>query len=494
MRLLPAIFLGCTLGLGMAVAADEPAAKAPEPTPKAGEPTPKTVEPAKSGKAVVYVIPVREEIGDPILYIMRRGLKEAIERKADAVVLDMETPGGRADVMLEIMEALDKFQGERITYVNSEAGSAGAIIAAVTDEIYFAPKGVMGAAEVVTGDGEDLSSAMKRKIDSYLSAKIETYTRKDPRRADVIKAMRIADFELKLDDKVIKSKGELLTLTAERAIALYGDPPTPLLATGIAKDLDSLLAAKFPDRGFEKIELQVTWSEKLAQWLAVVSPILMGLGLLALFVEFKTPGFGWMGATGIILMLLVFFGHYSAGLSGHEPALLFGIGVLLVAVELLFFPGTAVAAVTGVAFMLVSLIWAGADLWPNEPFAVSFSGDVLMRPVLHLVVALAIAVASFAAVAKYLPQTSLYRNLVVSSAPEGPAQMAGVAPERSMSLRELIGLEGVATTGLFPSGEIEIAGRRYQAMLELGSAPVNTRVRVVGYSDFGLKVERSGET
>ena len=83
---------------------------------------------APGKKALVYVIPVREEINKPTLYILRRGLKEAIEQKADAVVLDMNTPGGALDVTFEIMEALDKFPGQTVTFVNKEAMSAGAFI------------------------------------------------------------------------------------------------------------------------------------------------------------------------------------------------------------------------------------------------------------------------------------------------------------------------------------------------------------------------------
>ena len=51
---------------------------------------------------------MRDQIGSPVLYMLRRGLKEAIERKADAVLLDMDTPGGALDVTFEIMEALAK--------------------------------------------------------------------------------------------------------------------------------------------------------------------------------------------------------------------------------------------------------------------------------------------------------------------------------------------------------------------------------------------------
>ncbi|HWA24417.1 MAG TPA: NfeD family protein [Lacunisphaera sp.] len=458
---------------------------------RAGEPAALRAGASPAKGTVVFVIPVREEINSPTLFTLRRGLKEAIERKADVVILDMDTPGGEGKVMLEIMEALDKFPGRKITYVNNEAISAGAIIAAVSDEIYFAPRGVMGAADVVQASGADLPETLKRKVDSYIGAKIEAYSRQDPRRASVLKAMRLPDFELKLDDKVIKSKGELLTLTADKAITLYGEPPTPLLAAGIATSLDALLATKYGGQGVEKVELKVTWSEELAQYLTAITPILMGLGMLALFIEFKTPGFGWPGTIGIILLALVFIGNYVAGLSGHEPALIFVVGILLVAAELFFFPGVVVVALAGVIFMLAALVWAGADYWPNQPMAVNFSGTMLMQPVINLALALAITVVLGALAMKYLPNTPLYRHLALQAAPAGPAQVAGMAPAAAGGLERLVGRTGLAVTGLFPSGQVEVDGRRYEAKLEMGSAPANTPVRVVGHTDFGLKVEKT---
>src|SRR5207248_4166995 len=84
-------------------------------------------EPAAKPARVV-VIPVRDEIAAPELFIIRRGLKEAIAQDAELVVLDMKTPGGALDTTFEIMEALAKFPGHTITYVNPEAMSAGAFI------------------------------------------------------------------------------------------------------------------------------------------------------------------------------------------------------------------------------------------------------------------------------------------------------------------------------------------------------------------------------
>ena len=113
----------------------------------AAEPNGDAVPVTKRVKMTVLVIPVRDEIGSPVLYLLRRGLKEAEREKADLVVLDMKTPGGALDTTFDIMEALAKFSGRTITYVDSEAMSAGAFIAASTDEIWFSPNGVIGASD-----------------------------------------------------------------------------------------------------------------------------------------------------------------------------------------------------------------------------------------------------------------------------------------------------------------------------------------------------------
>ena len=101
---------------------------------------------ASAKPAVVFVIPVKGEIANPVLYILRRGLKEAIAQKADLVVLDMQTLGGAADTALDMMGALEKYPGPTITYVDNQAMSAGAFIASATQEIWYAPDGVVGAA------------------------------------------------------------------------------------------------------------------------------------------------------------------------------------------------------------------------------------------------------------------------------------------------------------------------------------------------------------
>ena len=463
---------------------------------RAAEPTAAAAPalPLPGKKTVVYVIPVKDEINSPTLFILRRGLKEAIEQKADVVLLDMDTPGGALDVTFEIMEALEKFPGKKLTFVDREAMSAGAFISAVTDEIYFVPNGVIGAAAPVMATGGEIDKSMKQKIVSYLRARMRASSEGKGYRGQVISAMIDEDYELKIGEKILKPKGELLSLTATEAMEKYGEPPQALLGAGKAADIPALLTGKFGANGYEIRNFQVTWSEKLAKYLTTISPILMGLGIFALFVEFKTPGFGWIGATGIVLLALVFLGNYVAGLSGHEPALLFVIGVSLVAAELIFFPGLVVVALTGVIFMLGSLVWAGADYWPSQPMNVNFSGDMLMQPVLNLSLAVLIATGLFAAFLKYLPKTALFQHLAVQGASVTAAQHAGVASPAAGMIEGLTGRRGVAITGLFPSGEVEVDGKRYQAKVNLGTVDANAPIVVTGHTDFGLMVEKANST
>lgn len=467
------------LGGAMTLKAVEPP---PAPTIEARAAV--SAKPAK--KVIAYVIPVRDQIAKPIFYIIRRGLKEAIEQKADVVVLDMETPGGALDVTFDIMEALGKFSGATITFVDKEAMSAGAFISAVTDEIYFTPDAVIGAAAPVTSVGGDIDGTMKLKITSYLKARVRAISEGKGYRGQVISAMIDADSELKIGETVIKSKGELLSLTASEANKTYGEPPQALLAAGIAKDIDALLAQKYGAGNFEVRQFQVTWSETLAQYLTRFSPILMGLGLLAVFIEFKTPGFGFFGISGIVLLGLVFFGHYIAGLSGNEPAILFAAGLLLLGVELVFFPGLVAPALIGVACMMISLLWAMADIWPNQP--ISLSGEIFIAPAMNLGLALVIAVGLAVALMRFLPKAWFWDRLVLSAAIDANSQMAAASPHTAR--HTLVGAEGIAVTDMFPSGEVEIAGRRYQARLDLGHIAAGAAVVVKSGSDFNLIVER----
>ncbi len=441
-------------------------------------------------QAKVVVIPIHDEIAKPVLYIIRRGLKEAIEQNVDTIVLDIDTPGGQLDVTFDILKALEKFPGKTVSYINREAMSAGAIISAGTDEIYFSPGGVIGAAAPVLSDGGDIGETMKEKLVSYLTARMRAISEGRGYRGVVISAMIDSDSELKIGEQVIKEKGKLLSLTAQEAMKSYGDPAQPLLGAGIADDLDDLLNKLHGSSNYSVTTLEITWSEGIAQYINAITPILMSLGLLALFIEFKTPGFGVFGITGIVLLGVVFLGQFVAGLSGHEPALFFMLGASLIAIELFLFPGTLALGLTGALLMFVSLVWAMTDLWPREP--IPFSGDVFVRPLATVMGGVILAVVLFLSLIRFLPRGGLWGNMVlhavVGGEPEAARALVG-GGRHEPAARSLIGEKGIAATALFPSGQVEISGRRYEARLAVGYADAGTPVRVTGLAEFGLTVE-----
>ena len=429
----------------------------------------------------VYVIPVTEAIDAPNLFILRRGLKEAIAHEVDVVVLDMDTPGGRVDICLEMMEILDRFEGETITYVNEDAISAGSFIAAATEAIYFSPRGKMGASAVIQGTGEDVPETARQKIESYLRANIRVMSAAYPYRAEVIRAMMDADYELKIGDEVIKPAGELLTLTAEEAVKMYGDPPMPLLGAGIYDSTEALLASRYGEDGYTIEAFEVTYSESWAKWMQAFAPALMGLGLLLLFIEFKTPGWGIFGIGGIIAIAVFFISQHIAGLAGNEVIFVFLLGVLLVLVELLLMPGVIIAGLAGIVLMLGSLLWAMVDYWPGGQM--DFTLEMFEKPVQQLMYGLTIAIVGAFLMVRFLKGSWLGRQLVLQEV------VGSGTPLEAETISKMVGVVGVVCKPLHPVGEIEIAGERHAARCEVGTLEAGAQVRVLRVSDFNLIVE-----
>ena len=292
------------------------------------------------------------------------------------------------------------------------------------------------------------------------------------------------DKEFKIGEDVIKEKGSLLSLTATEAMKQYGSPPVPLLGAGISENLDDLLDGIHGAGNWTASQLQITWSEKLASFLNSVTPLLMGAGLLLLFIEFKTPGFGLFGISGGVLLAIVFAAQFTAGLSGHEPALFFALGVLLVLVELFFFPGSIAFAVAGVALMLGSLVWSMADLWPDQP--VSFTAEIFLRPLANVTVGVSLAIVLFFVMLRYLPNGGPWGGMILEAAVKGEPvpKFGGVTLESP-----LVGRPAIAVTSLFPSGQVEVDGRRYEAKLAVGFAEAGTPLVIKRQGEFSLEVE-----
>jgi membrane-bound serine protease (ClpP class) len=406
----------------------------------------------------------------------------------------MDTPGGELGVTLEIMqeiiESFDRFDGSIITYVNREAISAGAYIAIATNEIAFAPYAQIGAAEAVSGGGGNIDSSMKRKVNSYLKAKIRSYSGNYRYRSRVMGSMMDANETLLIDGKpplaadgsIIQKEGELLTLTAEEAVMQYGDPPQPLLGIGIYETVETLLDEKFGAGNYKLTKMEINWAEKVGLWLNSIGPIIIGIGLLGLFIEFKTPGFGLFGIAGIVFVLIFFGSKYVSGLAGQEEILVFLLGVSLVVVELFLFPGLIFPAIIGLCMIIGSILWAMVDVWPNTDFA--WSVATFKGPIKELSYAILITIGLVLLLTRILPKTTVWNKLILSST-VGDATINNATQVES---EPVVGALGKSVSELYPIGQVELEGGRYEARSSLGKISKGVVIKVTGKDDHGLIV------
>jgi membrane-bound serine protease (ClpP class) len=403
-------------------------------------------------KGDTVVIPLNGEISPPTFLFLRRAVKAAEAAGAGAIVIEMNTYGGRLDTAAEITGVLNRSTIPTYTFINTNAGSAGSLIALATRYIYMSPVSAIGAAAPVLATGADLPATEKEKTLSYWSALVRSSSMRNGHNPDIGEAFMDKEKEVKIGDRVVHAKGSLLTLNAQEATEVINGKP--LLAAGVADSVADLIK-KAGLKG-ATVSVEPSGFERLAFWITALAPLLLLVGIICAYIEFKMPGVSAPGIIAVICFALFFAGHYLAGLAGWEVAALFVVGLILVVVEVLFFGhSTIVIGVVGVFLMLGAILWAMIDRYPGETFFPT--GEMLATPLRNLTITLLAAVGLILLLARWLPKTSLYRRFaLMTMIPSGPS-LAGAPREFATALDVTPGMQGTAQTSLRPSGKARFA-------------------------------------
>jgi membrane-bound serine protease (ClpP class) len=425
-------------------------------------------------KGDVVVVPLRGEVAPSLLTFLRRAVKTAENNEASAIIFNMNTYGGRLDTAADIVNALNQTKIPTYTFINMNAGSAGALIAVATRHIYMAPVSAIGAAAPVLLTGEDLPATAKEKTISYWSALIRGSATKNGHNPDVAEAFMNRDKEVKIGDRVVHPKGTILSLNAQEAIERINGKP--LFAEGVADSIADL--TKKAGLGGNVVTIEPTGFEQIAFWITALAPLLLLVGILGAYLEFKIPGVTWPGVISAICFALFFLGHYLAGLAGWEVVALFVLGMVLVLIEILFFAHTTIVfGVLGVFLMLASLLWAMIDRYPGQNFFPT--GKMLAMPLLNMFIAIVGSFIIIALLARYLPRTSIYRRFaLMDSNPPGPS-LAGMPRQFATALALAPGTQGTAITVLRPSGKARFADRVIDVVTEGEFIAPQTPVTVI---------------
>jgi membrane-bound serine protease (ClpP class) len=350
-----------------------------------------------------------------------------------------------------------------------------------------------------TGGVSEMPSTMEVKMNSAIRAKIRTQAEKNGYAIDVVEAMVDKTKQLERAGKIICKEGDILTLTNLEAEAKYGEAKTQLLSSGTVESIDALII-ELGYAGAQRVDVAPLGVEELGTWINAISPILLLIGIIGLYIEFKTAGFGVFGAVGIAALVLYFFGGYVSGLAGIEWVGIFVVGVALVAVELFLLPGTIFIGLIGVVCMFVALVMGMTDLYPNMPWFPAGEGeggggvvpqvegiDFVMpdfsRPIRDLLIAFALSVPIIWALAKYLPHTALFAAFT-SSAASGVESVAAVAAE----VESRLGQAGTSTTPLHPGGKAMFGDALCTVVTQGEMIAAGTPVKVIGHRGSDLLV------
>jgi membrane-bound serine protease (ClpP class) len=461
--------------------------------------------PAPARAQLVYRIPIQGEIDRSLVVFLRRSVQQAEDEGAEVLLFDINTFGGRVDSALQITTLIGSAEPLTVAYVTTApestgvSWSAGAIIAFSSERIFMAPGTSMGAAAPITMGAEGAQPASE-KVVSAVRAQAASLAEKNEYPVAVARAMVDQDIELveayvdgelravsseelqelqrRSDEtgvkvekgRVISSSGKLLTLTA-------GEMERYQVSSGTYSSIDGVL----DDLGIEDprvVSLEQTASDRAVEFITSsgFTSILILAGLVALFVEITSPGFGIPGAAAIACFAVVFSGYALLGTVDSLELILFVLGVVLLVLELFVIPGFGVAGISGIVLIVASLVLS------MQGFIVpdfEWQRGVLQRNLLVVILSTMGALIFFGILAHSLPKLRPFNRLALSTT-LGPAREEGKDIERAEAgAGTLVGKQGIALTTLRPVGKAEIEDEVIYVETEGEYLPAGSCLKVI---------------
>lgn len=379
--------------------------------------------------ALVYKLPVTGQIDNGLYKLVERGITEAEINGADLIVVEIDTYGGYIDPAIKIKDLIFKTEVPIVTFVTGRAWSAGALIALAGQELAMTPGSSMGAAETRPNE-EKYISALRKEFKATAESR-----GKNP---DIAAAMVDADIEI--EDVIAKEK--LLTLTATESI------DNNMADYKVINEME--LYQKLEVQPGRIIKIKMTLPEKAARIITrpTVTTMLLTVGIIALLAEAVIVGFGVAGTVGMISLGLVFSSYIYYGIASWGLAVLFVVGLILLALEFFVVPGFGVVGIGGIIAIFGSLYF----LFPTPEVAI-----------LALATVLILSIAGFIVLVKLFGGSRMWQRI---SLRESQTIDSGYLAQSDK--KELTGKTGITITPLRPAGIAEIEGERVDVVSEGG--------------------------
>ncbi|MDO5522439.1 MAG: NfeD family protein [Bacteroidia bacterium] len=441
---------------------------------------------AQNAKPLIYRININENIGSNTWVYLQNGMHDALNKKADCLLLHMNTYGGAVAEADSMRTAILNFPLPVYVFIDNNAASAGALISIACDSIFMRSSGSIGAATVVSGaDGAKAPDKYQSYMRGMMRATAESHGkisisqngdttmewRRDPKVAEAM-----------VDERVVipgfVDSTQILTLTATEAIELrYCD--------GIVENINQLAVQHL---GFIDYDMQTynpTFYDKIKGFLmsGVLQALLIMLIIGGIYFELQTPGIGFPSAIAITAAILYFTPLYMTGYAQNWEVLLFVLGLILIVFEIFVIPGFGVAGISGIVLVFSALI---LSLIGNVHFdfsAISFRQ--LFRAVMIVFAGIGMGLTLIVYMSSRIGKPGIFSKVALVSDQEGYFSV----PMEPLSL---VGQTGIAATVLRPSGKVRIGNDYYDAVSLKGFIDKGDEVIVRRYENFQLYVVKVG--
>ncbi len=402
--------------------------------------------------ARVHLLEISGIVNPVMAEFITKEIDVAAKEDAQALVIELDTPGGLDLAMRDIVKAIMASPVPVIVYVapsGARAASAGVFITLSAHIAAMAPGTNIGAAHpVAIGGGRQMDETMKEKVVNDAVAYIRGIASKRGRNADwAEKAVR-----------------ESVSITAEEALKLK-------VIDLVAKDLNELLQriegwkvdTAFGERvlklkGAQVVTRKMGWRLRVLDTISNpnVAYILMMIGLAGLYFELSNPGAILPGVIGAISLILAFYAFQTLPVN-YAGVLLIILAVILFLMEI-YITSYGLLTLGGIISLALGSLMLFESPVPYLRVSLSVLLPTLIFISLFFVVAIWLAV-----------KARLSKPI---SGMEG-----------------LIGEEGVAETDLLPEGKVFIHGEIWDGVAE-GSVKKGERVRVKAVRGLKLIVEK----
>ncbi len=299
----------------------------------------------------IHVITVAQAITPATQSYIRRALERATITKAEALIIQLDTPGGLLESTRQIVQLLLNTRVPVIVYISpagARGASAGTMITMASHVAAMAPATHIGAAHPVSlfGGGDD--KVMAEKIVNDTSAFIES----------------VAELRGRNMEWAISSVRESKSITERKALELKVVELISDDLTDLVKQLDGWVVrfSKSESRALNTVGRPVVYQDmSFSQgFMALVSnPNLVFLflivGLVGLYIEFSNPGMYLPGIVGAVCLMIALVGMQTLPVSyGALGLMLLGIALLIAES---FVPSFGVLGVGGLSALLIGSIF-----------------------------------------------------------------------------------------------------------------------------------------